>query len=73
MTDLVNTIIDQALELSASERAEVADRLLASIDQPNAEMDRIWLDEAEARLDAYERGEIKAIPASEVLGKYDKK
>ena len=36
-------------------------------------IDEIWAKEAEARLAAYERGEIKALTIEEVFGKYDKK
>lgn len=33
-------------------------------------MDRLWTDEAAARWEAYQRGEIKALPLEEVLAKY---
>jgi len=33
-------------------------------------IDRLWLEEAEDRVAAYKRGEIKALPLEEVLAKY---
>lgn len=33
-------------------------------------LDALWASEAEDRLAAYQRGEIKALPLNEVLGKY---
>ncbi|HEX5677805.1 MAG TPA: addiction module protein [Alcanivorax sp.] len=66
-------IIDQAMALSAQERAVVVEQLLLSLDAPDPSLDRIWADEAEARLDAYERGELKAVSVQDVMAKYDKK
>ena len=62
-------LIDQALELPASERAVMAEQLLLSLDQPNPEIDAIWASEAEARLAAYQNGDAEAIPLSDALKK----
>lgn len=70
MTHAANTILNQALELSAPERADVAERLLFSLDFPDSKIDAIWAKEADARVDAYERGEIEAVSAEEVFEKY---
>jgi|HubBroStandDraft_3_1064219.scaffolds.fasta_scaffold3521146_1 hypothetical protein len=37
---------------------------------PNSEIDRIWAEEGERRLDAYLRGETTSRDASEVLAKH---
>ena len=37
---------------------------------PDPGIDRLWAKEAEERLAAYRRGEIKAVPLQEVLAKY---
>lgn len=63
-------IFRAALSLSQEVRAELADRLLESLDesdQDQEEIDRLWAREAEDRLAAYERGEIAAIPGEEVF------
>lgn len=65
-------VIEQASQLTALEKLEVVDALLASVDKPDAEIDSLWATEAEDRLTAYRRGEIKALELNEVLAKYRK-
>jgi putative addiction module component (TIGR02574 family) len=67
MSELAEKVIEQALGLPADERAAVAERLLSSLEPELSDMDRLWAQEAEDRLDAYERGEIEAIPAEVVF------
>lgn len=63
----------EALDLPASERARLAQRLLASLDDGEAEdpreVDRAWEEEIRLRLKAYHAGNVQTIPASEVLAK----
>jgi len=66
-------IINQAMALPAEERAIIVEQLLLSLDAPDEELDRIWAEEAEARLDAYERGEIETVSIQEAMAKYDNK
>jgi len=70
MANPVNMILDQALELSAIERAIVAEKLLFSLDSPDPKIDDVWAKEADSRVDAYKKGEIETIPAEEVFAKY---
>jgi len=67
MSELAEKLIEQALNLPAEERAAFAERLLTSLEPELSSIDLLWAQEAEDRLDAYERGEIKAIPAEEVF------
>jgi putative addiction module component (TIGR02574 family) len=61
-------VISDALSLPPRSRAKLAEQLLESLDDPKQrEIDRVWADEAEDRIDAYERGELKAIPGQEVF------
>ena len=71
MSDAAKSIINQALELSAVERAIVAEQLLLSLDRPDPKIDAIWVSETEERLDAFEQGEIEAVSINEVFGKYE--
>ena len=58
----------EALSLPPGERAELAERLLSSLDPPTQKrLDELWAAEAEDRLDAFDRGEIKAVPAEQVF------
>ena len=67
MSELAEKVIEQALNLPAEERAAVAERLLTSLEPELSTIDLLWAREGEDRLDAYELGEIKAIPAEEVF------
>ena len=70
MTNSENMVLDQSLGLSATERANVAEKLLFSLDTPDSKIDAIWAKEADSRVEAYKKGEIEAISAEEVFAKY---
>jgi putative addiction module component (TIGR02574 family) len=70
MTEAAKTLSMQARKLSPSERLQLVDDILASLDEPDTNIDRLWAKEAEDRLAAYRRGDIKAIPLEQVLAKY---
>jgi putative addiction module component (TIGR02574 family) len=61
-------LLQAALALSPNERFALADGILSSLDAPDPEIDRIWIDEAARRLAAFRRGEVKGIPAEDVIG-----
>lgn len=63
-------IVAQALKLDPAERFELVDRILHSLDKPDPEIDRVWLEEAEKRLTAYRAGKVKGIPAEEIFGEF---
>ena len=61
-------ILKEALALGPQERAELVEQLLATFQSPpDTDLDELWAREAEERLDAYDRGELKAVPAEEVF------
>ncbi|MCP5193146.1 MAG: addiction module protein [Pseudomonadales bacterium] len=62
VSDAAKLLIDQALELSALERAVVAEQLLLSLDRPDPKIDAVWASEAESRLAAYQNGRTEAVP-----------
>ena len=70
MNSTSQAIIEQAKQLSALEKIEVVDALLASVDKPDKEIDKQWANEVEDRLAAYRRGEVKALDLNQVLAKY---
>ena len=50
------------------ERAQLAGRLLLSLDEPSeSEVERFWLEEAERRLKEFREGRVGGIPADEVF------
>jgi putative addiction module component (TIGR02574 family) len=70
MTDATKSLSRQARQLTPAERLELVGDLLASLDEGDPKLDALWAKEAEDRLAAYRRGEIKAVPLQEVLAKY---
>jgi putative addiction module component (TIGR02574 family) len=63
-------ILKEAITLSPSQKAELIDNLLSSLDSPDREIDELWSKEVESRIDAYERGEIKTVILEKVLKRY---
>jgi putative addiction module component (TIGR02574 family) len=66
-------ILAEALKLPPVERAEVVEELLTSFEfAPCKDIDALWVKEAEERIDAYEKGELRAVPAEDVFNKINK-
>jgi putative addiction module component (TIGR02574 family) len=68
-----DNLLEEALKLSPMERAELIESLLSSFEfRPRKNIDALWVKEAEDRIDAYDRGEISAVPADEVFTEIEK-
>ncbi|MDK2955847.1 MAG: hypothetical protein PWQ57_1343 [Desulfovibrionales bacterium] len=67
----INTLTNAALELAPVQRAELIESLLASFDSQRAEIDKLWADEAERRVDAYDQGKLRASSADEVFNRIE--
>mgnify|MGYP001559299206 CR=1 FL=1 len=63
-------VLRDALTLKPTEKAELIDKLLSSLDKPDVELEAVWAKEAESRIDAYERAAIKAVALEKVLERY---
>ena len=63
-------ILDEVLSLPVSDRAELVDQLLSSIDNIDKNIETKWAEEAESRIDAYQAGKLKSISLEEVLSRY---
>ena len=70
MTTNAEALSAQAVKLPPEERMEVVERILDSLDEPDPALDALWAKEADDRLAAYRRGEMKAVGLSEVIAKY---
>lgn len=61
-------LLDEILTLPPQERAQLAERIPDSLSNPSARaIEQMCADEAEARLDAYESGEIEALSEEEAI------
>lgn len=67
---ITDNVFKEALTLKPSEKAQLIDKLLSSLDKSDKEINKLWAKEAEDRIDAYDRGKIKAISLEKVLKKY---
>jgi putative addiction module component (TIGR02574 family) len=70
MTRLARELESKALRLPRRERARLAQRLISSLDAgPDADVDNLWLQKAERRLDELKSGKVAGIPAQKVIRK----
>ena len=69
MTDK-EKLIEKALKLSPAEKADMIDRLIKSLDQPDKTIDKFWIRESENRIDAYEKGKLTSVSIEEAFSKY---
>lgn len=61
-------LIEQALKLGPTERLELVDQVLHSLDEPDPKVEQIWIEEAEKRLAEYRSGKVRGIPAEDIVG-----
>jgi putative addiction module component (TIGR02574 family) len=60
-------ILKSAMNLDVRDRATLAERLLASLEElTEEEAERLWAEESQRRLEQYREGRAKAVPAEEV-------
>ena len=65
-------LLDEILTLPPQERAQLAERILDSLSPASARaIEQMCADEPEARLDAYERGEIEALSGEKAIAWLD--
>jgi len=68
MSEKIEKVFAEALELPPVERAELVEKLLSSFEFTSRKtIDALWANEVEARIEAYEKGEITAVPAKDVF------
>ena len=73
MTKRAEHILAEALGLPPVERAELVENLLSSFEfRSRKAIDALWAQEAEDRIDAFDRGEIAAIPVEDVFAEIEK-
>ncbi|MBN2383400.1 addiction module protein [bacterium] len=61
------TLLKKALLLKPQERFKLVDGLIRSLDEPNKEIDEIWLQESQKRLQAHREGKTKGIPFEQIF------
>ncbi len=70
MTATSQELLKQALSLPPIQRVELVERLLSSFEFPaRHQLDALWADEVEDRIDSYDQGKTVSIPADEVFAR----
>jgi putative addiction module component (TIGR02574 family) len=68
VTTTDKSVFDAALALSREQRAELAERLLESLEPDDSiTISEAWLREIERRLEDYRSGKAKTIPGEQVM------
>jgi len=70
MTAALRSIAETVEQLPAKERAYLAERLIASLDE--AELETAWADEAIRRRDEVRSGKVKTVPAAEAYRRIER-
>lgn len=64
----IEELAKETMALDIEDRALLAGKLLLSLDEPTpSEVEKLWLDEAERRLEDYRAGRVQSIPADDVF------
>lgn len=72
MTNL-SDVIKGAMSLDIRDRAVLAEKLLASLEELSEdEADRLWAEESQRRLDQYRAGKAQAVSADDVHAKVNR-
>ena len=70
MNHQVVELAERGKALAPDDRSRLVDMLLESLHEaPIAEVEAVWDEEVERRLEAYDRGEVHSIDGEEVLAK----
>lgn len=73
MTHAALELASLAAKLPPSERLQLVETILTTLDKPDPEIVSAWAREAKDRLAAYRRGEIQAVGEDEVFGDLDER
>ena len=63
-------LLERAKALPPAEQLALVEALLNELDRSDDAIDAAWMAEAQDRLAAYRKGQIRAIPLEDVLAKY---
>ena len=67
----IEQLAKKAVTLQPVERIRLVEAILFSLDKVDPDIEQSWINEAEARLKAYEKGELRAISWDEIKKRYE--
>ena len=62
-------LFDEAVSLPVEARALLVDKLLQSLNPTQSEIDKLWSEEAEKRVEEIRNGSVETIPGEHVFSK----
>jgi putative addiction module component (TIGR02574 family) len=62
-----NEIINEAINLKPQERYLIIETLVKSLNQPDEEIEQIWIEESQKRLNEYKEGKLKTLSYKDVF------
>jgi putative addiction module component (TIGR02574 family) len=66
----INQLAKKAIGLPPIYRIKLVEVILYSLDKPDADIEKSWIAESEARYEAFKRGELKANDWDEIKKRY---
>ena len=66
----VEQILDEISPLKPVEKLQLVDKILNSLNLFDRQIDTMWAQEAEDRIEAYERGMLSVVNEDDVFSKY---
>ena len=70
MTKAAEKLASKIHSLPDIEKLRLVDAILADLDKPDVEIDRVWAEEARKRWAAYKAGLIPVVSYQEIMDKY---
>ena len=64
-----NEIIQQAIDLKPQERYLVIESLIQSLNEPDKNIENLWIKESQKRLNSYNDGALQTVSFEEVFEK----
>lgn len=68
----LDKLAQKALELKPVERIRLVEAILYSLDKADPDIEESWKVEAEARYEAFKRGELEAVGWDEIKKRYER-
>lgn len=70
MSSTADQLEQEITSLPDVEKLRLVDAILDELRKPDPEIDRIWVEEARKRWDAYKAGRLRTVSYEEVMSKY---
>ncbi|MBI4653656.1 MAG: addiction module protein [Nitrospirae bacterium] len=70
MGTISNELVAKIKSLPDNEKIELVDSILIQLDKPDPEIDRVWVEEARKRWQAYKMGKVETVSYEQVMDKY---